>query len=430
MSRLRRLDALLVAFAVLAAAIGWHWLDFARVAHQVGQSEPPTLNIHWWWVHGFAYTRLEAFPRVFSPYGPVFHGLLRLLPDVPGHPYLMGRAVSLFATAGIFALVAVWVRRRGGDGRAAALAVLLLWSTRPVFIFAPLYRVDMLGVSLALGGYVAATQAERGWARWAGVLLLGLAFHTKMSLLAAPLAMTVFWWLRDRRRAVGYGAAWLLLAVLGVLALNHWTGGGFLANAYRAPAKWGRGFEVLMRPLFASPLWVVALLALRRRGAPGELRAEWCYLGAVGLVTFVTGANWGASWNYLIELYIALAVVTGMMAGRVMGQPAPTFAPPPCQGGGIRRRRPAPAPRLARPLRRLLRLRRDRRGTRHPGRVRVDLPACPPGAGALRARRSRGGARGLLRRNGRPAHAGPRQPARSADAGLRGAAGQHRRGTE
>lgn len=305
--------------ALLSVAIVVHWATFVPTPRSVGQSEAQTLNIARLQRAGAArYGPLDRLPAVFNPYGPVYPTLLSALPASPQRPYVPGRLVSLTALAGLLLVVGGWIRARTGSTGAALLAVLLLCCTRPVYIFAPLCRVDLLAVLLSTAGLCCLVNSRRPTATVAGIVLLALALHTKLSQVAAPLAAVILLWPADRRRAVTVGLGVLALTVAGIAWLDHTTGGRFLEHALRVPGKLDKGLDVVTRPLTTTPLWVALAVALRRRirGADTRFAPEAIYLGMTVAVTVATGSNWGASWNYLIELYVAFSLYTGVLLGR------------------------------------------------------------------------------------------------------------------
>lgn len=321
--------SLLTAAGGLALVCLGYWLFCLQSAHQVGQSESFILNLCWWWRHGVSYNSLDGYPCVLNPYGPVYPWLLSRLPLCASHPYLPGRLVSLVSSLGLLALLYRYVVRHTNDRAAAWLAVCVLGSSRPFLLFSPLCRVDMLGHLLAFGGLVLASQGNSQRQRWIGLGLLGLAAHVKLTMVAAALAVGSHWWRTDRRRALLGALVWLAMAGGGVALLNVVTDGGFLANVVRPPSLWQKGFEVIGRPLFASPFLVAAviLLALTRPDLHGVFRTERHYLIAAFGVACASGANWGSSWNYLIAPYLALSLVLGLMLGRRPEQPLDSLTP-------------------------------------------------------------------------------------------------------
>lgn len=203
-------------------------------------------------------------PYVVVNYPPLYLLLTAALSNLTGSVLVAGRLLSLLATLGCVAALAVLVRVKGyglgvkqttgrrlrGDGPrvtpipnprpptpdrrsptaqatqpATVLYPSLLFLTIPIVReWGVLVRVDMLGACLGLWGLVALRQAVGGklanadqspvvWAAVAGILFL-LALYTKPSLIAAPLAGCVWLGLK----VMGYG-----LGVRGCRFIGRWT---------------------------------------------------------------------------------------------------------------------------------------------------------------------------------------------------------------
>ena len=74
------------------------------------------------------------------------------LTPVLGLSYAAGRLWTLVALVAIAALIVAWVRREGGRWLPAVAAALLFVGSPYVYHWAPLFRVDLIGLALTLGG--------------------------------------------------------------------------------------------------------------------------------------------------------------------------------------------------------------------------------------------------------------------------------------
>ncbi|MBI3944657.1 MAG: hypothetical protein HY321_01955 [Armatimonadetes bacterium] len=321
---------------VVIALLGLHALLFLAISlkavltpHMVGPVEARVLNLARWWQAGaLPYSDGGRLPALWNPYGPLYEGLCALLPSWPGHPYLWPRLLSLASAVGILGVVAMSVRRQTGSWRPGVVAALLLLTARPMLSYAPRCQVDALAAFLSVLGWALATQARSRAAAAAGVLSMGLAFHTKLTAVAALVACGVALWRADRRRALWVGTGWLAVAGGGFLWLQHATEGDYLAGALmgNAPASRGKAADMLTRPLTTSLAWIAAAIVMWR-AAPAEarrvLRPHAWYLGFGLAVASLAAANPGSSWNFLLEPYIALAMLTGVLLGGAANGGAP-----------------------------------------------------------------------------------------------------------
>lgn len=312
---------LALALAVFAGGVLAYWLRLLAVPHAVEKVEVQVLSLVLWWRSGVVpYLPLDRLPFLQNPYGPLFEALCAALPTGPS-PYFAGRLLSILAFAATLALVGWQVERRTGRRSLAVIAALLPLTVKPVLLFAPLYRVDSLGLFLSVAGFLLVTADTRSAASGRrnlalGVTVLLLAFLTKMTFVAAPLAAVLVLWGRDRRRAVALALAVGLAFGGAVAALELATGGAYLASAASGnlPTAFGKSLELPARMLLALP-WLVAL-ALCAAERTRRLASPAAIYAAVALaVAAAFAANPLSSWNYLMETTVALALWTGEALG-------------------------------------------------------------------------------------------------------------------
>jgi hypothetical protein len=260
-------------------------------------------------------------PYRISPYAPLYLWLASLLMGARAD-FFSGRLLSVASAAVLVTLVAVWVGRRRG-GLAGTLAAAFLLAHPLLFNWSCLFRVDTLGLALTVGGLILVSSP--GPARClAGGLLLGLAFLTKQSFLAGPLAAGILLASRRRPRELALLALGLgLSAILPALALDRWSGGQLLDLWFRFnampydPGQVLRYWGTLVPSLAAlAPLAAAA-------GADREGRGDLALWAAYALTSFT--AAWGAGrfgsfYNYFLELQVALAVLAACGAAWLAGQ--------------------------------------------------------------------------------------------------------------
>lgn len=275
-------------------------------------------------------------PWVQAVYTPLF-GLLGGLVSLATGPTLAApRAVSLGAT--LTSLLAMgWLIGREGQAlglsrwdrpsRWRALAVVGLtlgaYLVSPfVREWSPLARSDMLALALALLAICAAQRATSGdhMDRWlvlagtAGVAALG----AKQTAVAAPLAIAAWLFLHGRqRKAAAFTSGVLLSTGALALALDRWSGGGFIQAAILGNSYpwWPRVFANLLRRLVLLYPWFLAGAALyavsviRRWRRPPLLGL---YLVTSAAVTLSAGHT-GAAMNYFLDLLAVATVCTAVV---------------------------------------------------------------------------------------------------------------------
>jgi hypothetical protein len=274
--------------------------------------------VQWWQAGVSPWGGPERLPLQQNVYGPLYEWLALRCDLGPARPYLGGRLLSVLAGAAIAAGAGVWTWRRTRSPWIAWCVAVLPLTAKPVLDFVALYRVDALGVLLSLAAFAALVFAGSTFGVAVGVTLAGLAFLTKASLVAAPAAAVLALWRRQPRRALAVAAAVAVVYAAALALMQGATGG-----AYVPGLSWGmaiaapnRPVEFAMRPAL-SGLWIAAIwvLARSRRGALAASPWTW-YCAAAYAVAVFLAAQPMLSWNYLLELYPPLALLTGdLLAG-------------------------------------------------------------------------------------------------------------------
>jgi hypothetical protein len=291
---------------------------------------------------------LNVPPYVISNYPPLYPllvgaiGLLGRLPLVP-----TGRAISLLSALLSASLVGAFASDLSRRRFAGVLSAGLFLGNLYVLIWAPLARVDMLGLALSLLGLwlVYRRWRSRLWLSVA-VLCLAAAVYTRQSyLMAAPTAAAIWLWSNDRRRALGFAGVLAIGVVVIFLVLNSLTQGGFYLHtvwvnslgSFRAARVLAQGWTLLM-------VWPVAMilagagLATALRPAKGEppgagrdeeamafLRYGLFPYTIAALLAAQTVGKIGSDVNYFLEFIAALSIWAGYFAARAL------------QRGGLRR---------------------------------------------------------------------------------------------
>ncbi|MCX7778230.1 MAG: hypothetical protein N2381_09295 [Armatimonadetes bacterium] len=312
----------LFIFAILGintAILSTFWAFKLIAPHMLDWGELEVLNAVYWWKRGFIppYSSLDQIPAFANHYGPIYEGICAILPSFV-HPYFTGRILSLLATLSILFTVALWVFYKTKNWSYSLLAVMLLLTAKPLFTFGIVHRVDALAVGFSAIGF-ALVLLTRHWLKVGlGVALMALGFHTKLTAVAAPIACIIALWREERRKALLVGGSWLLMAAVGLGILQIISDGNYLRHASlgNEPSEWLKPFDMITRPLTSSPFWVaLAFYSWRITNACKSyaFKPELSYLAAALFIAGITATNPGSSWNYLLDFYVALAMLTGRL---------------------------------------------------------------------------------------------------------------------
>lgn len=304
------------------------------------------------------YQPLERFRFVSAPYPPLHPVLLGLADQLAGpHVFWGGRLVSLAAALAVAALVLLIGRRAGVPWLAGAIGAALFLSAPPVLLWATRIKPDLLGLMFtALGLYLATrlTTDDRPptadhqapsffvvGGRWSAVALcFALAFFTKQTAVAAPLATGLalligdvrgasgfrappgrpeyVGWLPLRWRTVAFGMIYAGLVLGGSLLLDGLTGGQYNAHVWgmHLSVPWTpallQKYIALLAPYWPAILLAAALIAHALREGRGLVIA--CYALVVP-ISLVGAGDMGANHNHLLESLLAIGLATSWAAG-------------------------------------------------------------------------------------------------------------------
>jgi hypothetical protein len=265
-------------------------------------------------------------PFIVSNFAPLYPSAVALSVRVGGVSFVFGRALSALATLATALALLLIVRRIHGAWFAPAVAGLLFLSSKFVYDWTSLHRVDALAMALAAWGLYVALRAQR---KETAAVLFALALLTRQTMVFAPLAAAV-WLFLEGRRAVAIRLAALSFGIPAAVfaALNAATGGEFLRHtvAYNVqPYSWSlvRTFAehwIWFHPSFlAIALFFAAWnLAERRRGLP-------VIYVALGVVSFFLCGRVGAASNYMFELVAGLALAAGCVLAELGRSAGPGF---------------------------------------------------------------------------------------------------------
>jgi hypothetical protein len=299
---------------------------------------------HVGWVEGtrIALARAAAHGELFPPLiDGQFYGGTRLMPGpvilhaglsrVTGEYLVSGKLLAYLSTALLLVIVVVLLRRAGCP-RAGALALAAgILATFPGLLAATTPQGDALSVALQLIALGLILHSQRRVATIGAAALCALAVVAKLTAVWAALAILAWLLLRDRRRLVLFGGAFLVLLVTEAGLLELLSGGRMLTNLHAVAFAGSDGIGGFVRsPTRALSLvadgaslvlvlFPVAFLGLLLRGRQALSLWLVSLLSAL-VVLLVVMADSGALHNHLLDL----VVLTLLAAGDVWGTVSPS----------------------------------------------------------------------------------------------------------
>ena len=296
-----------------------------------------------------AYAPITRYPFIVFHYTPLYQAVSLAISKLTGDLLLAGRLVSSLSSLGI-CLVIGWLVYRVAPARSSRIAATggaLLGAALPCGLFnmkwAPLMRVDMLGLWLSLGGLSMFILARTTFQRFAACVLLVAAIYTKQSLIAGAVSCLLVAAIMNLRQAtkmflffVALGGA--ILAGLSVATHGEVIKHIFLYNVNR--------FSMLIflnrvkedihetLPVFglaliaaAIPISYVVSAIFRRDLAPTRrflLSSRYRFALFVFSVDFIVSGVFslaagksGANFNYFLEWNLSACVFASLLVARL-----------------------------------------------------------------------------------------------------------------
>ncbi len=262
---------------------------------------------------GTLYYDLNRYPYTVCAYMPILYFLEGAMVRAGIPATLGGRMVSFAALLGLIAVCWRMALLYTGDRYAAWTGAILVASSSLLMYWGTIGQVDMLAVFLAVAAFY---QFSRYWVRGESTLALagalaGLALFTKQTMVAAPAAMFVALWIRDKRTALKFGVLFAVAAGGLVWGIDRALGGRFLADTIFANLNPMSGAKLLRQLQYLGSvsgcLAIVAASSLGRI-VRGRGVAMAIYLAFACMVFLATASKIGSDSNYQIEITVVLAM--------------------------------------------------------------------------------------------------------------------------
>ena len=267
----------------------------------------------------------DLFP---NNYPPLSFAAVALLSHLFGDPLLWGRLLSLLAFLAICVEIALIARHASGSWRHGLFAGLLFAALLGAAFgdYVGMNDPQLFAHALLLGGALLVTSGRSPGRIVGAALLMSLGGLVKHNLIALPLAITAWLWLRDRRAFALWAtasAAFLCVALLGLWLIHGPTVFASILGPRETSLRTAAHMSLIWLRSLAAPL---AIGALALREAWRDPATQWLALyAALGLgfgVVFTAGE--GVSYNAFFDLTIALSLLGSLLLSR--SYPIPVVA--------------------------------------------------------------------------------------------------------
>jgi len=297
-----------VPAAACICLLGWCYVSL-RPDFAWDDADPEVLNMAWRLARGEGmYRGTDTAPFAFAAYPPLYYALAAILLRATGLSFLPAKLLSFLAALSIgWALVRLdrhWNQTTQAGFRAAFLLFLI-----PAFLYnAARSNVQMLAVAFSVWSLVFFLRNRPLETLVLSPLLAVLAFYTKQTQIALPLAMGAYLLLRKRQWLLPYAATGLVAGLVPLFWLQKNTRGNFLYDTIQLARL---DYNPLQIPQIfahhAGPLILfigIALLTSCRRFRGGVWEPVDLYLACVFLTTVASLGRLGAHGQYVLELLV------------------------------------------------------------------------------------------------------------------------------
>lgn len=303
------------------------------------------------------YQPLERYRFVSAPYPPVSYLAFALFDLIHGpHVFWAARLVSLLAALGSAFLCAMMMRRSSASWPVAIFAAALLLSVPPLQLWATRIKPDVLalfftssGLFFGMRSLLQSTtpplsfRASRfPWMLGLAALAFSLAFYTKQTAVAGPLALGIallaadwrdwrlgtdrelyVWKFPFQHRTLAFALSYLAMVLGAWLVLDFMSGGQYTLHVWWSGGRSQWWSFALFRKIvgllgFWWPQMILALLILPLSISRRALFVPACY-ALVAPLTLLGAGETGAHHNHLLETHLALTLAGCSVLGVALG---------------------------------------------------------------------------------------------------------------
>lgn len=265
------------------------------------------------------YQNTDVYPFYSSNYPPLFHILPAPLVAIFGPQYWTGRLLSFISTIITTVLIGYAVYRDGKRPWIAVLSGLAFLSSNMIYHNGPLFRQHLTMVMFETAAVLILVRAvpRRKTRQIAlGFFLLILAGYTKQLAAVTALAVLVWLFLRNPRRAVlwgiGFGATGAAIFVgLNMATDGEWWRQAILANINQFDPLQAFGLARLWFKLHVA-LIVPAILFATYELFIGRLSLYSVWFVAATVLGALGAGTWGAGDSYYATSIVAMCITAGI----------------------------------------------------------------------------------------------------------------------
>jgi hypothetical protein len=293
------------------------------VPFELDYEEGNVLNAALRILHGQTpYPDPASFPYTLNPYGPIGYATAAIGTKLFGVSLFGPRLLVFVAGIATMAIIALLIAKLSDDWHVGVLFAGVFACSPLVKLWLPLLRVDFLAIFWSVLGLYIFLAKPRLW--WIAAVAFSLAFLTKPTAIAAPLACVLDLMLRKRVvAALGFSATYL-----GIISASVFVfGKNFIFDLTRThpdPYSLKRALALYFVALISAQLVLGVLvygIAFGFRWT-NQSRALGFYFAASSLAA-LSGGKLGSETNHFLEWTAALCIVGGLATAFLLASHKP-----------------------------------------------------------------------------------------------------------
>ncbi|MFW5980618.1 MAG: ArnT family glycosyltransferase [Halanaerobiaceae bacterium] len=256
------------------------------------------------------YVSIDDYPFIQGNYPPVFH--LFTIPGILlfGPNFFWPRFISVLSTFLIALFSGLIVKEISQNNLLSVITGFLYLSIKYVFVWAPLARIDMMGVMFAVVGiYWVLKYHNSKKLFWANIFFL-LAVYTRQSLFAAPISAYIWLIIQNREKGIIHLKKFFISGFSLFIFLTVITRGQFFLHLvlYNMDET---SWQTVQHYLSEQLSIYLLLLLFGIMGIILLIKDKKILIPLYFLISFMfslTIAKVGSNVNYLVEFYAALCI--------------------------------------------------------------------------------------------------------------------------
>lgn len=174
------------------------------------------------------YRGINEYPYLVSNYPPVYPFLCALFVKIFGLSFVYGRLITFLASIFICWIIYIILKKETAR-EIAIISALLFIASSYIYKNNPFFRVDMLGLLFSLMGIYIFLKTDK--LIFVTIFFIA-ALYTKQSFVSAPIAVVLYLFLTDKKRALTFVVLMLLCYIAIFFLINLYTNGEFYRHNF------------------------------------------------------------------------------------------------------------------------------------------------------------------------------------------------------